>query len=192
MNFCSNCGAAVTLRIPAGDKLPRHVCDACNTIHYQNPKVVAGCIPVWEDRVLLCRRAIEPRAGLWTLPAGFMEKGETTLQAAMRETLEEAGANVDIDGLCTLFNLPHIDQVYVFYRGRLLDPHCTPGSETLELQLFREEQVPWDDLAFRVIHETLKLYFSDRLTGRYRTYTGDIVRTAGVNAYRVHVVPQEN
>jgi ADP-ribose pyrophosphatase YjhB (NUDIX family) len=193
MKFCNNCGAVVALRIPPGDTHVRHVCDACGTIHYQNPKIVAGCLPVWEDKVLLCRRAIEPRCGLWTLPAGFMEKGETTLEAAMRETLEEARAKVEIDGLCTLFNLPHIDQVYVLYRGRLLDLDYAPGEETLEARLFSEAEIPWRQIAFRVIQETLKLYFADRQSGRYRTHTGDIVRTPeNIQAYRVHVVTQDH
>lgn len=193
MKFCNNCGELVALRIPPGDTHVRHVCDACGTIHYQNPKIVAGCLPVWEDKVLLCRRAIEPRYGLWTLPAGFMEQGETTLEAAMRETLEEARANVEIDGLCTLFNLPHIDQVYVLYRGRLLDLDYAPGEETLEARLFSEAEIPWQQIAFRVIQETLKLYFADRESGRYRTHTGDIVRTPeNAQAYRVHVVTQDH
>lgn len=192
MKFCNNCGAVVALRIPPGDTHARHVCDACGTIHYQNPKIVAGCLPVWEDKVLLCRRAIEPRYGLWTLPAGFMEKGETTLEAAMRETLEEARAKVEIDGLCTLFNLPHIDQVYLLYRGRLLDLDYAPGEETLEARLFSEAEIPWQEIAFRVIQETLKLYFADRQSGHYRTHTGDIVRTPeNAQAYRVHVVTQD-
>lgn len=192
MNFCSNCGAAVKRRIPPGDTLPRYVCDACQTIHYQNPKIVVGCIPRWEDKILLCRRAIEPRLGLWTLPAGFMEKGETTIQAAVRETLEETGAKVAIDALYTLFNLPHIDQVYLFYRSRLLDLNYTPGSESLEVELFNEHDIPWDRLAFRVIHETLKLYFNDRLAGQYRTHVGDIVRAPGSSAsYQVSVMIQD-
>lgn len=192
MKFCNNCGAGVALRVPPGDTHVRHVCDACGTIHYQNPKIVAGCLPIWEEKVLLCRRAIEPRYGLWTLPAGFMEKGETTLEAAMRETLEEARAKVEIDGLCTLFNLPHIDQVYVLYRGRLLDLDYAPGEETLEARLFSEAEIPWQQIAFRVIQETLKLYFADRESGRYRTHTGDIVRTPeNAQAYRVHVVTQD-
>jgi ADP-ribose pyrophosphatase YjhB (NUDIX family) len=186
MNFCTHCGAAVMLRIPAGDTLPRYVCEACQTIHYQNPKIVAGCIPEWKDKVLLCRRAIEPRLGLWTLPAGFMEKGETTAQAAMREALEEANARVEIDTLYTLFNLPHIDQVYLLYRGRLLDREWGPGAESLEVQLFSEAEVPWGQLAFRVIHETLRLYFKDRLAGKFHIHTGDIVR-ASEDPSRYHV-----
>lgn len=193
MKFCSNCGAAVTLRVPRGDTLPRYVCDTCKTIHYQNPKIVVGCIPQWDDKILLCRRAIEPRLGLWTLPAGFMEKGETTVQAAVRETLEEAGARVEIAALYTLFNLPHIDQVYLIYRSRLLDLAYTPGSESLEVELFSEQKVPWDQLAFRVIHETLKLYFKDQLAGQYRTHMGDIVRTPGSAAsYQVSVMTEED
>lgn len=192
MNFCSNCGSSVKLRIPPGDTLPRYVCDACQTIHYQNPKIVVGCIPEWEDKILLCRRAIEPRLGLWTLPAGFMEKGETTVQAAVRETLEEAGAKVEVAALYTLFNLPHIDQVYLFYRSRLLGLDYTPGHESLEVELFSEQDLPWDQLAFRVIHETLKLYFNDRLDGQYRTYVGDIVRIPGSStSYHVSVLTQD-
>ncbi|MCH8948389.1 MAG: NUDIX hydrolase [Acidobacteria bacterium] len=192
MNFCSHCGAAVTRRVPAGDTLPRYVCDACETVHYQNPKIVAGCIPEWEDKILLCRRAIEPRHGLWTLPAGFMEKGETTLQAAARETLEEAGARVEVGPLYTVFSLPHIDQVYLFYRGRLTDLDYAPGSESLEVDLFHEHVVPWGQLAFRVVRETLKLYYQDRRTGRFRTHVGDIVRMPGTAAeYEVSISAQD-
>jgi len=155
MNFCSHCGQPVTLRIPVGDTLPRHVCDACGTIHYQNPKIVTGCIPEWEDRLLLCRRAIEPRRGLWTLPAGFMENGETTAEGAARETLEEALARVEIDRLYALFNIPHINQVYLMFRARLLDLEFAPGPESLEVALFREDEIPWQELAFPVVQETL-------------------------------------
>ncbi len=191
MNFCSNCGVAVQLQIPPGDNLPRYVCDACKTIHYQNPKIVAGCLPQWENKVLLCRRAIEPRYGLWTLPAGFMEKGETTVQTAIRETLEEAGAKVEISGLYTLFNLPYIDQVYLLYRSRLLDLDFVPGDESLEVELFSEGEIPWDQLAFRVMHETLKLYFEDRGAGTFGTYVGDIVRTQDKTSYIVSLMNKE-
>jgi ADP-ribose pyrophosphatase YjhB (NUDIX family) len=160
-------------------------------IHYQNPKVVAGCLPQWDDKVLLCRRAIEPRYGLWTLPAGFMEKGETTVQAAMRETLEEAGAKVEITGLYTLFNLPHIDQVYLLYRSRLLDLDFAPGGESLEVELFSKREIPWDQLAFRVMHETLKLYFEDQGAGTFGTYVGDIVRTQDKASYIVSLIAKE-
>lgn len=176
MNFCSQCGATVSLCIPAGDSVPRHVCDTCHTIHYQNPKIVVGCIPIWEDKILLCRRAIEPRYGLWTLPAGFMENGETTAQGAMRETLEEANARVELVGLYTLINLPHISQVYMMFRGTLLDLDFSPGIESLEVALFREEDIPWDELAFTTIRDTLTHFFLDRKTGQYNFHEGDITR----------------
>lgn len=174
VNFCSRCGAPVALRVPPGDDRPRHVCDACGTVHYQNPKLVAGCLVEWADQVLLCRRAIQPRYGLWTLPAGFMENGETTREAAQREALEEANARVQILDLYSLFDLPHIDQVYCLYRGRLLDLEFSPGSESLEVRLFREEEIPWHALAFASIARTLQLYFEDRRTGQYRLHTGTI------------------
>src|SRR6476660_3833225 len=148
MKFCSNCGAPVSHKVPPGDSLPRYVCDACSTIHYQNPRMIVGCIAEWEDKILLCRRAIEPRHGLWTVPAGFMENGETTAAGAERETLEEANARVAIDDLFSLYNLPHINQVYLLFRGRLIDSGIGAGLETLEARMFDESHIPWDDLAF--------------------------------------------
>ena len=174
MNFCSHCGQAVVLTIPAGDNLPRYVCPACQTIHYQNPKMVVGAIPEWEDKVLLCRRAIQPKHGLWTLPAGFMENGETTAQGAARETWEEACAQVEIGALYSLYNLPHINQVYLLFRARLLNLDFGPGPESLEVALFREQDIPWDDLAFRTVEATLKAYFADRRGGSYGFHIGDI------------------
>ena len=174
MNFCSNCGAPVRLCIPPGDNLPRHVCDACRIVHYQNPKLVVGCIPEWEDKILLCRRAINPRYGLWTVPAGFMENGETTAQAAAREALEEACARVEIAGLYALFNLPHINQVYLIFRSRLLNIDCMPGNESLEVGLFCEHEIPWSQLAFATVRESLRLFFDDRRTGSYPVHMKDI------------------
>ncbi len=174
MNFCSNCGARVEYRVPPGDTLPRHVCPACGAIHYQNPKIVVGCIPAWEDRVLLCRRAIEPRYGYWTLPAGFMENGETTFQAALRETMEEACARVELGPLYTVYNLPHVNQVYLMFRARLLDLNFRPGGESLEVKLFAEPEVPWNELAFRTIHATLSHYFADRSRGEFPLHVGTI------------------
>lgn len=179
MRFCSDCGRPVSLRVPEGDHRPRHVCDCCGVVHYQNPKIVAGCISVWDERVLLCRRAIEPRYGLWTLPAGFMENGETTVQAARRETLEEACARVDVEALYAVFNLPHIDQVYLLFRARLCAREFAPGAESLEVALFDEGTVPWERLAFPVIHEGLRLFFSDRARGDYPVRVADIERVAG-------------
>jgi ADP-ribose pyrophosphatase YjhB (NUDIX family) len=179
MKYCSQCGASVSLVVPAGDNMSRFVCDDCGTIHYQNPKVVVGCIPEWQGRILLCRRAIEPRYGFWTLPAGFMENGETVQQGAARETLEEASARVEISGLYTLFNLPHINQIHMLFRSRLLDLEFAPGAESLDVALVDEAQVPWDALAFPVIEESLRLYFQDRAAGRFRLRSGDIVRIEG-------------
>ena len=162
------------LGIPPGEHLPRYLCDACRTIHYENPKMIVGCVAEWQEQILLCRRAIEPRLGLWTLPAGFMENAETTAQAAQRETLEEANARVEIDALFTLFNVPHINQVHLFFRARLLDLDYAPGEESLEVALFREEEIPWENVAFASVRETLRHYFADRRAGRYAFHLGDI------------------
>lgn len=174
MKFCSDCGAPVTLKVPAGDTLPRHVCVACDTIHYQNPKMVVGCIVEWEDRILLCRRAIEPRYGLWTVPAGYMENSETTIQGAVRETLEEANAQVEIGPLYALYNIPHINQVYILFRARLLDLDFKAGAETLETRLFPECDIPWEQLAFATVRNTLTHYYTDRRQGQYNFHMGTI------------------
>jgi ADP-ribose pyrophosphatase YjhB (NUDIX family) len=174
MKFCSNCGAPVAFRIPPGDSLPRHVCDACNTIHYQNPRVVVGCIPEWEDKILLCRRAIEPRYGLWTVPAGYMENGETTFQGAARETLEEANARVEVGPLYAVFNIPHISQIYMLFRARLLDGDFSAGAETLEAQLFSEADIPWNQIAFATVRQTLNHYYGDRKRGQFGFHMGTI------------------
>ena len=176
MKYCSNCGGTVALKIPAGDSLPRHVCDTCSTIHYQNPKLIVGCIAEWEDRVLLCRRAIEPRLGLWTVPAGFMENGETTAQGAARETLEEANARVEVGPLYAMYNIPHINQVYILFRARLLDLNFSAGTESLEVKLFDEKDVPWESIAFATVRNTLNHYYADRKAGEYRFHLGTIER----------------
>ena len=166
MKFCSVCGSdKLEFRVPDGDSLPRYVCGVCGTIHYQNPKVVVGCLPEYEDQVLLCLRAIEPRLGLWTLPAGFLENGETVTAGAERETLEEANARVAVGNLYTMISLPHISQIYMMFRARLLDLDFAPGPESLEARLFHEDEIPWEDLAFRTIGRTLRNYFLDRKLG---------------------------
>ncbi len=159
--FCSTCGNSVEQKIPAGETLLRAVCPACQTIHYQNPKIVAGTIPEWEDKILLCRRAIEPRVGLWTFPAGFMELGESTEEAAARETVEEANADIHIHALLGIFSLPQVSQVYVVYRARLQNLNFKPGAESLEVKLVSLQDIPWDKLAFPVIHEALSRYVKD-------------------------------
>lgn len=167
MKFCNQCGSPVTWQTPRGDNRPRFVCSSCLTIHYQNPLIVAGCVPVWGESVLLCRRAIEPRLGFWTLPAGFMENGETMEQAAARETLEEAGAHVQQLNLYLLFDLPHIHQVHVFFRGQLPDAQYAIGTESLEVRLFNQEDIPWGELAFPTTRHTLEYFFMDRVRQVY-------------------------
>lgn len=174
MKFCATCGHAVTVRIPDGDNLPRHVCDSCGTVHYRNPKIVAGCVAAHGDRILLCRRAIEPRHGLWTVPAGFMENGETTQAAAARETLEEACAEPEDLALFGLFNIPHINQVYLMFRARLREARHAPGAESLETALVAREDIPWDALAFPVVRRTLDLYFADLDRGSFGTHLEDM------------------
>jgi ADP-ribose pyrophosphatase YjhB (NUDIX family) len=174
VNFCSACGAPVVLKVPAGDSLPRHVCEACNAVHYSNPKLVVGTLPVWEDRVLLCKRAIEPRHGKWTLPAGFMENNESMAAAAARETVEEAGAHIEMGDLYTMISVPHISQVHAIYRARLLNLDFAPGEETQEVVMFREQEIPWDEIAFRTIAVTLRYYFADRRRGLFSFHTEEL------------------
>lgn len=165
MKFCSECAHPVSLLVPPDDNRPRFVCEQCGTIHYQNPKMVIGSIPVWEEdgdiRVLLCKRAIEPRYGYWTLPAGFMENSETTTEAALRETFEEAGARIQLHDLFSLLNVPHVHQVHLFYRATLLDLDYQAGIESLEVELFAEHEIPWSDIAFPTVGHTLKAFFAD-------------------------------
>ena len=175
MNYCNLCGANVIRLIPEGDDRTRSVCEACRAIHYENPKMVVGCIPEWEEKILLCRRAIEPRYGKWTLPAGFLECGETMSDGAMRETLEEAKAKVNILSPYALFNLCFIHQIYLMFRARLIDGHFGPGDESLDVRLFSEEEIPWEEMAFAVVRETLRFYFNDRKSGVFPFHMGDIL-----------------
>ena len=184
MKFCGQCGASLERRIPAGDNRERLVCTACAAVHYQNPKIVAGCIVEWEDCVLLCKRAIEPRYGLWTLPGGFMENGDTAVEAAMRETMEEASARVDVIGLHTVLSIPHANQVYLMFRARLLEPAFSATHESLEVALIEESAVPWQQLAFPTILHTLRFYFADRNAGHFSVHVGDIVRVDGRAQFR--------
>jgi ADP-ribose pyrophosphatase YjhB (NUDIX family) len=174
IQHCRVCGAATEYRVPADDNRERAVCTACGEIHYENPLNVVGTVPVYGERVLLCRRAIEPRHGFWTLPAGFMELGETVAGGALRETDEEAGAQVELEGLFSVLNVVRVGQVHLFYRARMLSEHLAPGPETLEARLFREDEVPWDELAFRTVRRTLELYFDDRRRGAFGIHVADI------------------
>lgn len=179
MKFCSECGHSVELRVPPGDHLPRHVCPSCATVHYRNPKVIVGCVPTWEGRVLMCRRNIEPRLGLWTFPAGFLEMGETTGQGAARETREEAQAEVEIGSLLAVMDVPYVSQVYMIYRGRMKSPQHGPTPESSETRLMLEEEIPWDDIAFPTIWHSLRFFFEDRAKGVEEIHALDIVSRAG-------------
>ena len=174
MKFCSECGNSVTWRVPPGDDRKRHVCNSCDAIHYQNPRVITGCLPIYQDKVLLCKRAIEPQRGLWTLPAGFLENGETSAEGAIRESWEEARTNLRINSLYALFNLPHINQLYLFYHATLNEGEFSAGPESLAVALFREDEIPWNSLAFPVVERTLKHYFNDKKTGDF-TFRTEVI-----------------
>jgi ADP-ribose pyrophosphatase YjhB (NUDIX family) len=167
VRFCSQCGSASRARVPEGDNRPRAVCDSCGHIDYENPKLVVGCIAEWEDRVVLARRAIEPRLGLWTLPAGFMENGESAEEGAAREAMEEANARIDVVQLYATFSVPQISQVYMIFRARLLDAAISAGAESLEVMLARESEVPWRSIAFPMVRRSLEWYYADRERGHF-------------------------
>jgi ADP-ribose pyrophosphatase YjhB (NUDIX family) len=177
MKFCSQCGHEVDFRVPEDDNLPRFICDHCGCIHYQNPNIVTGCIPQWAGKILLCKRAIEPRYGLWTLPAGFMENQETLEQAATRETMEEANARVDNLKLYAVYSIPHINQVYMMFTADLLDLDFSPGSESLEVSLHSKAEIPWHSLAFPVIEKTLQQYYLDEPSGEFPLHLADLYPT---------------
>ncbi|MBP7566079.1 MAG: NUDIX hydrolase [Burkholderiaceae bacterium] len=175
IKHCRNCGAAVAYRLPDdGDTRERAICPACATVHYENPLNVVGTVPYLGDRVLLCKRNIEPRWGKWTLPAGFMELGETARQGALRETDEEAGASVQAGPLFTVLSVPRVGQVHLFFLAQLNHDRFDPGHETLEAQLFAEHEIPWDEIAFRTVKETLEHFFADRRAGAFGVHTIDI------------------
>ena len=174
IKFCNSCGGATTHRTPEGDSLPRAVCDVCGLVQYQNPKMVVGCLATFEDRILICKRAIEPRHGLWTLPAGFMENNESASEGAAREAMEEANARVEITDLYTVYSIPHISQVYMMFRARLIDPDVSAGAESLEVKLATEAEIPWDQLAFTMVRRSLEHFIEDRKTGIFVPRFGDI------------------
>lgn len=175
MNFCSHCGSdRLQFQVPAGDNRPRRVCQQCNTIHYSNPKIVAGCLPVWEDQVLLCRRAIAPRLGYWNVPGGYLENGESVEEGASREVWEEALAKVVDLEIHTIYSIPHINQVYMHFLGRLEKLEFGIGEESSEVQLFREDEIPWDEIAFTSSVFTLKTYFADQQKGQRQVHLGSL------------------
>lgn len=175
IKHCKNCGSAVSYRVPDdGDTKARAVCPACLTIHYENPLNVVGTVAYWGEKVLLCKRSIEPRRGKWTLPAGFMEMNETVAQGALRETIEEAGASIELEDFFSLLNVARVGQVHMFYRARLLNDRFDPGIETLEARLFDEADIPWREIAFKTVHETLKHFFADRQAGHFNLHVIDI------------------
>jgi ADP-ribose pyrophosphatase YjhB (NUDIX family) len=174
IRFCRACGSPVAYRVPPDDNRERAVCPACATIHYENPLNVVGTVPVWQDQVLLCKRAIEPRYGLWTLPAGFLELGESTADGALRETVEEAGAEIELGPLFTVLNVVRVGQVHLFYRATMTSTRLDPGTETLEARLFAEDEIPWDEIAFRTVRETLRAFFDDRRRGRFELHCADV------------------
>ena len=176
MNFCSNCGQPVQIRVPAGDQMPRAVCGNCGIVHYENPRVVVGCVPEWQGRILLCRRAIEPRRGFWTAPAGFLEIGESLHTAAVRETAEEALAQVEIGSLLSVVNVLHAAQVHVMFRAKMRDAQHAAGVESLETGLFAEAGIPWGEIAFASVRFSLERYFEDRRRGTEGLHFHDIVR----------------
>ena len=179
IKFCNRCGAPTTLKTPPGDGLPRQICTRCGHIHYENPRLVVGCVATWEERILICRRAIEPQRGLWTLPAGFMENGETTVQAACRETHEEAGARIVVDAPFAMVSIAHINQVHLFYRGRLATPEYSAGEESLEVSLVHPSEIPWQEIAFRSVTHCLERFLDDMRRGNFGFHETELAPVPG-------------
>lgn len=179
MNFCPECAHPISILVPEGDDLPRFVCEQCGTIHYRNPRLVVGCVPEWDGRILLCRRAIEPRHGYWTVPAGFLENDETTREGAARETREEACAAVEIGSALSMTHVVHVNQVHLMYRAKMVDGQYAAGRESLEVGLFRPEEIPWDDIAFPSVRFCLEHFIQDRERGREDFHIQDVRRPLG-------------
>ena len=175
MKFCSNCGHPISILIPEGDNRERHCCGNCGAIHYFNPRMIVGTLPIWEDKIMICKRGIEPRAGLWTLPAGFMELGETTEEGAIRETWEETRAKVEIQHLHGIYNIPQIDQVYFIYLAQMQSPAYELTPESTQIELVRKEDIPWDDIAFAVIKKALQDYIEGSPTPHNTVHHKDLL-----------------
>jgi ADP-ribose pyrophosphatase YjhB (NUDIX family) len=174
IKHCRACGSEVRYRIPDDDNRERAVCPSCGEVHYENPVNVVGTVPAWGDKVLLCLRNIEPRRGWWTLPAGFLELGETTAAGAVRETDEEAGARIELGPLFTVLNVVRVGQLHLYYLAKLRDTEFAPGPESIEVRLFAEHEIPWEQIAFRTVRETLLRYFEDRKRGSFGVHCADI------------------
>jgi ADP-ribose pyrophosphatase YjhB (NUDIX family) len=176
MKFCSSCGALITHKIPDGDNRLRYVCESCGEIHYQNPKVIAGILPTYKSKVLLCKRSIQPQVGYWTLPAGFLENGESSLEGAIRECSEEANTQVRDPSIYAIFDIPQINQIYIFYRAEMPEAIFSPSTESSDVALFSEEDIPWSELAFPMVEALLDHYFEDRKSGIFEVIREDIRR----------------
>jgi ADP-ribose/FAD diphosphatase len=187
MDYCSRCGQRTEQRIPDGEDRERHVCSACGAIHYQNPRMIVGCIVLHEARVLMCQRAIEPRRGYWTLPAGFLELGESAMAGAVRETFEEAGARVRIVAPYAHFDVPHIGQAYILYRAEMIAPEFAPGAESLDVKLALPDEIPVAQIAFPVVRIALEMIQDDLSAGRFRAHQGVLAREQGAIALRDHL-----
>ena len=176
MNYCSICSGKVILKVPEGDNRERYVCTNCGAIHYSNPNVVVGTLPTFEDKILLCKRAIEPRVGLWTVPAGFLENGESLLEGAWRETKEETQAEVAMRDIFSIFNIPQINQIYVIYLANIEDNSFGPTSESLDVKLFSHDEIPWEELAFPFVPKTINHYYECLEKKSFKLHVEDIVR----------------
>ena len=180
IKYCNQCGSPTAIKIPHGDNLPRALCEVCGYIQYENPRVIVGCIPEWKDKILLCKRAIEPRLGYWTLPAGFLENNETTQEGALRETLEEANAEAAVIEAFSLIDIPHINQIYLLYRAQLANASFSPTFESSEVALFDEATLPWDQIAFAAIKQSLERYFDNKRNGSFSLH----VETINISAHK--------
>lgn len=170
LHYCTQCANSLVRIIPPDDNRVRDVCLQCGSVHYQNPRNVVGVVPIWQDKILLCRRAIEPRYDTWTLPAGFMELKENTTEGALREADEEAGVKLELGPLFTLIDVPEVSQVHVYYLAKVLSPELNPGAESLEARFFSFDEIPWDNLSFKTVSTTIEHYLADHAKGEFSVH----------------------
>jgi ADP-ribose pyrophosphatase YjhB (NUDIX family) len=179
MKFCSNCAYPISFNLVEGEHIPRFHCTSCGVIHYVNPKIIVGCLPIWEDKVMLCKRGIEPQYGLWNIPGGFMENEETTEEGAVREMFEETKGAVNVIGLHTVFNVVPVNQVHLHFLVEMKDLNFSLTPESIDIQLFKEEDIPWQDIAFASTKFALRKYFEDRKNNTRNTHTGSLLQKEG-------------